>query len=91
MQTETKAIEEHIIKALFSNPDIFSFGLNDPTLLLLDFFLFLRLKKELLRFICFILLLLDIPDRIFVSIWSQTLCNTVWLSTLILVFQILRL
>lgn len=40
MQTETKAIEEHIIKALFSNPDIFSFGLNDPTLLLLDFFSF---------------------------------------------------
>lgn len=27
-------------------------------------FLCLRLKKELLRFICFILLLLDIPNRI---------------------------
>lgn len=40
MQTETKAIEEHIIRALFSDPDIFSLGLNDPTLLLLDFSLF---------------------------------------------------
>lgn len=40
MQTETKAIEEHIIRALFSDPDIFSFGLNGPTLLLLDFSLF---------------------------------------------------
>lgn len=63
MQTETKAIEEHI-RALFSDPDIFSFGLNGPTLLLLDFSL--RLKKELLRFICFILLLLDIPNRVLV-------------------------